>query len=124
MIISLIIKKIKKIFLNFTNKLSFLNTNTIETKEEQVTIEKDNDVEETKEEEIIVEKDTNVKKTNNNFLNVPSSLEGFKNTNTEVIIDENNREIIHFYGELTVNKEDYICPNCGHKMHIKSNRKR
>ena len=57
--------------------------------------------------------------TNNEFLMIPSFLNGFKNTNT--IINkrvEDEKTVYCFEGTLLENKEDRICPNCGSIMHI------
>ena len=52
------------------------------------------------------------------YLSIPSLLEGFTNTNTTSEKIDENRSLYQFNGILTINDSDYICPKCGHKMHI------
>lgn len=57
-----------------------------------------------------------------NYLLIPSSLDGFmcEKTITEVI--NNGASIYHLYGKLKVESNDCLCPNCNKKMHIHDSR--
>lgn len=70
-------------------------------------------------EPIIVSNNENIIKNNDKYLIIPSSLNCFINTSTGI---EDNK-LITYYGELVPKEDDYICPKCGHKMHINSYKK-
>lgn len=55
---------------------------------------------------------------NNNNIFLPSSLVGFTNDHTSIEFDSNNRALFSFYGSLTINPDELICPSCFNKMHI------
>ena len=62
--------------------------------------------------------EVDVDNTSGKYLSIPSLLEGFTNTNTTSEKIDKNRSLYRFNGVLTINDSDYICPKCGHKMHI------
>ena len=62
--------------------------------------------------------ETDTDNTSGKYLSIPSLLEGFTNTNTTSEKIDKNRSLYRFNGVLTINDSDYICPKCGHKMHI------
>ena len=53
-----------------------------------------------------------------NFLMIPSNLESFNNTNTEIGITNSGRTIYCLNGTITIKDEDRYCYNCGCFMHI------
>ena len=57
-----------------------------------------------------------------NFLQIPSSLDGFTNTHTTTGTTFSDRDIFCFHGDLDVNATDCICPKCTSKVHINCNR--
>lgn len=62
--------------------------------------------------------DNQVLNENNvNYLNIPSFLSGFENTNTIIEKDKSNDRYC-FYGNVPLSKDDLICECCGEKMHI------
>ena len=70
---------------------------------------------------------TTIKKTNiesnltesfSDFLHIPSTLNGFINTDTLCEEINESRSLYKFNGTITINDDDYICPNCGNKMNI------
>ncbi len=61
---------------------------------------------------------SSLKSISDDFLFIPSSLQGFTNTNTKCERINETRNLYKFNGILTINDSDYICNKCGHKMHI------
>ncbi len=60
---------------------------------------------------------------NDNFLMIPSFLDGFHNTYTTVETSYSQREVFCLHGILDSCEADSICPKCGKKMHINNRRK-
>lgn len=59
--------------------------------------------------------------SNSNFLNIPTLLTGFKNTETITGITKSGRTVYCFNGTLELSSADRICPNCGSFMHVHKN---
>ncbi|MCH3917213.1 MAG: ISL3 family transposase [Spirochaetia bacterium] len=54
----------------------------------------------------------------NDYIIIPSELEGFKNTGTKEVPTTTNRRMFLLSGTLARTEEDEICPCCGARMHI------
>ena len=52
------------------------------------------------------------------YLKIPSTLYGFRNTTTEVAEAVSGRRVFCFHGQMDISAEELICPKCGKKMHI------
>lgn len=59
--------------------------------------------------------------TNENFLMIPSLLDGFINKQTVTGITKSGRTVFDIRGILEVSKKDRECTICGHDMHINQN---
>ena len=55
---------------------------------------------------------------NKNFLKIPSTLQEFVNTNTNIEYDSSGNKTYCLYGYVPLSSNDIICPICGHMMHI------
>lgn len=53
-----------------------------------------------------------------NTITIPSSLEGFINTNTKIVQTITSRTMYLIDGNVQEKEEDRICPICGERMHI------
>ena len=60
--------------------------------------------------------------TDDSFLKIPSRLEGFNNSSTEVRRTVSGREVFCFHGTLDLVEQDRVCPVCGKRMHINKHR--
>lgn len=56
------------------------------------------------------------------FLSIPSRLEGFNNSDTDLHESRSGREVFCFNGTLDLAEADRIYPDCGGKMHINGHR--
>ena len=56
------------------------------------------------------------------FLSIPSRLEGFNNSSTDIHNSLSGREVFCFNGTLDITESDRLCPDCGGKMHINGRR--
>ena len=56
------------------------------------------------------------------FLSIPSRMEGFNNTVTDLHRSASGREVFCFHGTLDLMETDRICPVCGKRMHINGHR--
>lgn len=54
----------------------------------------------------------------NNFLNIPSSLAGFTNTQSTQHNAVSGKSVVKFHGVLNLDDTDRARPNCGNLMHI------
>lgn len=52
------------------------------------------------------------------FLNIPSFLDGFTNTETTHETTKSMRDVFCFHGTLDISESDRICECCGYKTHI------
>ena len=52
-----------------------------------------------------------------NFLKIPSNLDRFINTSTDIVTSDNGRKIYRFFGYVELSDNDYICECCRSKMH-------
>lgn len=52
-----------------------------------------------------------------NYLMIPSSLHGFRNTETTIHETESGRTVFRFEGYIDLTEEDRICECCGRRMH-------
>lgn len=52
------------------------------------------------------------------YLLIPSSLHGFRNTATQECIDKHGRSVLVHYGQLDLSQEERICEHCGSFMYI------
>lgn len=52
------------------------------------------------------------------FLMIPSGLNGFHNTDTDVAKAVSGRKVVVFNGELVRQEDETVCPNCRRKMHV------
>ena len=52
------------------------------------------------------------------FLKIPSELYGFRNTHTDIATAFSGRKIFCFCGDVAIEAEELVCPECGAKMHI------
>ena len=52
------------------------------------------------------------------FLLIPSSLEGFRNTDTDLHVSYSKREVYRMQGTLSVPETERVCPVCGAYLHI------
>lgn len=59
---------------------------------------------------------------NDNFLMIPSTLDGFKNDETVTGITKSGRQVFDIRGKLEITTEDRKCIICGHDMHINQRR--
>ena len=59
---------------------------------------------------------------NDNFLMIPSSLDGFRNEETITGITKSERTIFNLRGTLEITEEDRKCTLCGCGMHINQSR--
>ena len=57
------------------------------------------------------------------YLSIPSRLECFNNSDTELRRSDSGREVFCFNGKLDLLETDRICPKCGKRMHINGRRK-
>lgn len=53
-----------------------------------------------------------------NYFKIPSDLDSFKNTYTDITTINQNRKIYNLHGQLLQNKKCPTCPLCKSKMHI------
>ncbi len=51
-------------------------------------------------------------------ITLPSSLTGFRNTQTSIEQTKSGREAYLLQGDLAIRADDSICPKCGNRMHI------
>lgn len=56
------------------------------------------------------------------FLCIPSRLDGFNNSFTDIHTSMSGREVFCFNGSLDLTEQDRICPDCGRRMHINGRR--
>lgn len=56
------------------------------------------------------------------FLQIPSLLPGFANTDTLVCTTRSKREAYCFYGNLVADSIAMTCPDCGRMMHVNNHR--
>lgn len=56
-----------------------------------------------------------------NYIKIPSLLNDFHNTETTISKTKTNRNMYYINGVLGITDNDYICDNCGIKMHINNN---
>jgi len=52
------------------------------------------------------------------YLRIPSTLDTFTNTETELHTSYSGRDIVLLKGELDILPEDRVCPKCGEKLHV------
>ncbi len=57
-----------------------------------------------------------------NFLMIPSSLNGFTNTETVTGITKSGRTVFDIRGSLEITDSDRTCPKCGSYMHINTSK--
>ena len=65
--------------------------------------------------------DTIQSNTELNYVQLPSLLSGFHNTDTVIGKTNDNENIFIINGVLDITNNDYICPCCKNKMHINNN---
>ena len=57
------------------------------------------------------------------FLSIPSRLDGFNNSDTELHESASGRQVFCFNGTLDLVEQDRVCPICGGRMHINGHRR-
>ena len=52
------------------------------------------------------------------YLRIPSTLDTFTNTETELHTSYSGRDVVLLKGKLDILPEDRVCPKCGEKLHV------